>query len=127
MRVLSVFIALSLSPLFATQDADFPPYNSQTVSTFKGQIVSVQRYNFVNKPAPYIQFILHTEGKDYTILAGPEWYVSSQGMILVTGEKIEVEGSLITINGKEIVLAQVLKKEGSVLKLRDKNGTPIWL
>lgn len=102
-----------------------PTYNPKTVQTFHGEIVSVQKFSFANKPVPYLQFIFRTTQGDYTVEAGPEWYLNSQGITLLAGEKIEVHGSLIELGNQKIILADRLKQGNSEIKLRTKDGSPL--
>jgi hypothetical protein len=104
------------------------PQNAHNGETqhFKGQIVSVQKYNLVTKPAPYVQFILDVKGEEFTVDVGPEWYVHAQGILLVPREDIEVVGFLQEEIDPKLVLAQRLKQGASTLKLRDESGKPLW-
>jgi len=101
-------------------------YNLQSVQTYKGYIVSVQKYNLVNKPAPYIQFILNSKGIEYTVELGPEWYISEQGAILLPHEEVEVTGSMIKDNNQKIILATRIKRGNIQIKLRQEDGVPLW-
>lgn len=112
--------------LSALSAADTTPiYNSQTVQTFQGEIVSVQKISFANKPAPYLQFIFRTAQGEYTVEAGPQWYLDARGITILSGEKIEVHGSIIEIEGKKIILADRLKQGNSEIKLRTSDGSPL--
>ncbi len=101
-------------------------YDAEKVQTQKGYVVSVQKFNLINQPAPYIQFILKTNDAEYTVELGPEGYVNEQGLLLVTREEIEVTGSVCTIDDKKVIYASSLKKGGTLFNLRTKNGCPLW-
>lgn len=125
MRKILIWIWL-VSGFSSLSAAESPPvYNLQSVQTFHGEIVSVQKFSFANKPVPYLQFILRTTQGDFTVEAGPEWYLDSQGIMLLAGEKIEVHGSLVEVEGRRVILADRLKQGDSEIKLRTKDGSPL--
>jgi hypothetical protein len=103
-----------------------PASHLQSMETFRGQVLSVQKYNLVNRPAPYVQFILSANGVIYTVKVGPEWYVNEHGIVIVPMEEIEVKGVVIVDGGKRIIVASQILQGTSQLKLRDEEGTPLW-
>jgi len=100
--------------------------SASEILTVQGQIASVQRYNLVTKPAPYIQFILKANDEEFTVDVGPEWYVHSQGLFLIPREEIEVQGFLIEEEGRKILFAKEIKQETTTLRIRDESGKPLW-
>lgn len=97
-----------------------------SAQTFKGHVVSVQKLNCVTKPSPSLQFLLQTDTCLYTVEVSPEWVLNAGGIVIVPHEKIEVEGTLFESAGKKIILARQIKKNGILIKLRSKDGTPYW-
>ena len=96
------------------------------VEEFKGSVVSVQKYSYVNKPTPQVQFILRTQSGDYTIELGPEWYIHAKGFHIEPMDEVEIMGSIVIVNETKIVLAHQIKKGEHSLKLRDAKGLPTW-
>ena len=126
MRFLLIFTLVTLST-FTHANADLSIFNPQTVQTLKGQVISVQKFSYVNKPVPYIQFIMGVQENEYTVEVGPEWYLNMGGILIVPREEIEVTGSLKNMLGnKKIIRAIQIKKGGVQLKLRTTDGTPCW-
>jgi hypothetical protein len=57
---------------------------------------------------------------------GPTDYIASQQFSFATGDVVEVTGSNIKMQGKDVVLAREIKKEGKTLVLRNAQGVPNW-
>ncbi len=97
-----------------------------TVQTFAGTVVSVDR--FVASPgiSAGIHLTLQTPQKTLRVVLGPEWYIARLDTKIQKGDSIEVKGSLVTIDSKEALLASNIKKGGLALVLRDANGFPMW-
>lgn len=124
-----IFCFLLISPIAIVQkeqiqlDMQFNPAN---IVTFKGEVLDVQIVHFVNRPAPYIQLILKTDEGEFSIEVAPEWYLQTQGMIIIPKDRIEVVGSVILINGKPLVVAAQINGRSGNVQLRDGNGNPLW-
>lgn len=112
LRVL--LLLLALQGLLSAQDI------------FKGEIVSVQKYNLVNQPVPYLHFILHDKGVNYLVEAGPEWYIQELGLMLTPRSVVEVIGKINPSEHKNHFVAQEIRQNGVVFKLRSKEGLPLW-
>jgi hypothetical protein len=115
MRWIWLLFFLSLFPLSKTEGQ--PRYDERQMMEFKGKIVSVQRYSYVNRPIPYVQFLLRTQAGDLTVQAGPEWYLDAQGINIVPGVEMEVRGSLATFGEHHILIARSLKSNDLSLPL----------
>jgi len=57
---------------------------------------------------------------------GPAYYIERLDVKIEKGDKVEVKGSRMTFSGKPAVIAGEIRKEDSILKLRDDAGSPIW-
>lgn len=114
-----------LSPLCA-QTNDFPHFNPNTIEVFQGEVVSIQKFNMVNRPVPVVQIILRTEKCEIPVEIGPQWYIEFQGFTIVPKDRLEITGSIITLNNREIMIAQKLKRGSLALQLRDEEGASLW-
>ena len=84
---------------------------------FKGQVISVQKYAMANKPVSYLQFILNTPQGNYTVEMGPEGYLRSQGISLVSWQEIELTGSLCSAGAKTILVAKSIRQGNRTIQL----------
>jgi hypothetical protein len=57
---------------------------------------------------------------------GPGGYVDGQKVKLEAGDKVSVQGSRITFDGKPAIVAAEIRKGSETLRLRAENGTPLW-
>lgn len=119
------FLFLIAYPLHAKtpSPSEFDP---KTVSTFNGNVVSVQKFTYVTRPVPYIQFILQTDSGEYVVEVGPEWILEVNGTLLVPREEVEVIGSVIERGNTKIIVASQIKKGNIRIKLRANDGSPLW-
>ena len=105
-------------------------YNPQTVITVQGQVEDLGSYGMQGwrvAPGMDIQgLVLKTSKGNITINLGPPWYVSKQGFALRKGDTLEVTGSKVTKDGKTVLLAAEVKKNGHTLKVRDEKGAPLF-
>ncbi len=101
-------------------------YNPATVETVKGVVVAVEKV-VPQKGMQYgIHLMVKTDKETIPVHLGPAWFIERQDMRIEKGDRIEVKGSRITINGKPAIIAAEVKKSDHVLSLRDSAGVPAW-
>lgn len=104
----------------------FPQFNRNTVEKISGEVLSV-----VSVPDPQYGSVVHilvrTNKGEIPVHLGPSWFVEGNEMQIIPGDMVEVEGSQIYIEGRVFVIASELKKDDYVLKLRDRDGNPLWV
>jgi len=101
-------------------------YNSETVETIGGEVVSVDKFTPMKGMSYGVHLMLKTEKETISVHLGPGWYIENQEVKIKPKDKLEVKGSRITFDGKPAVIAAEVKKGDEVLKLRDKDGFPVW-
>jgi hypothetical protein len=57
---------------------------------------------------------------------GPSWFLDREGVSVAKGDAVEVNGSVIDLNGETFLIARELKTGKKVVKLRDELGVPAW-
>lgn len=101
-------------------------FNPATVETLSGTVESVNEI----KPMKGMYYGIHirvkTEKESIEVHLGPGWYIERLDTKIEKGDKIEVKGSRITMAGKQIIIAQEVKKGDNILILRDNAGIPAW-
>ena len=101
-------------------------YNPQTVVTVSGVVVSKTQPS-VQQGLPYLVYLtLETEAGQIAVFLGPSVYVDQLPMTLKALDRIQVTGSKVMWGGKPVILAAEVKTGGQVLKVRDRNGVPVW-
>ncbi len=101
-------------------------YNPKTVETIKGEVVSIDKITPMKGMSYGINLMVKTDKETISIHVGPAWYFDKQNFVIKAKDKIEIRGSRITFDGKPAIIAAELKEGNEVIKLRDKNGYPVW-
>ncbi len=101
-------------------------YDSRTVETLIGQIVSVDLMAPMKGMSAGVHLTLRTPYETISVHLGPAWYIESQDIRIDPGAKVEITGSRVTIEGKPSIIATEVKRGAEVLRLRNGNGLPVW-
>ena len=101
-------------------------YDPKTVETITGQVLSVDSVSMMGGRYMGVHLSLKTDKDTTDISLGPTWYIEKQEPKFVKNDTIQVTGSRITIQGKQVVMAAQVKKGDKTLKLRDDSGMPAW-
>jgi hypothetical protein len=101
-------------------------YDPKTVETVAGEVVAVER-GTVPGAAGGVHVTLRTDaGGTLSVRLGPSTYVDRQTTKLGAGDRIEVKGSRVTIEGEPVLIAAEVRKGQQRLLLRDEAGIPYW-
>lgn len=101
-------------------------YDPRTLATISGEVVGVDTITPLKGMSYGVHLILKTEKETISVHLGPAWFLQRQDVKIAPGDKIEIQGSRITFQGKPAIIAAELKKGEEILKLRDDNGFPAW-
>jgi DNA helicase TIP49 (TBP-interacting protein) len=101
-------------------------YDSRTVETVNGEVVSVDRIAPANGRSGGVHLTLKTDRETIPVHLGPAWYVDAQKVRVERGDHVEVEGSRVSVEGKPAIIAREVKKGGQTLTLRNAAGVPAW-
>lgn len=105
-------------------DGEFDPKLIENVS---GNVTQVLRVQYPDTDC-YLVAILSTQANNGKIAVnlGPVWFVEENQIKINEGDSIQVTGAKMRTNGRFIVIATDVSKNGSSLSMRDKEGTPLW-
>jgi hypothetical protein len=109
-------------------------YDPKTVETVSGEVVSVEQIHGQGwgqasggRGGGYgVHLILKSDKEDVAVHLGPSWYLDKHGLSIAPGNRVEVRGSRITLQGKPAIIAAEVKKGDQSLKLRNDDGLPVW-
>jgi hypothetical protein len=73
-----------------------------------------------------IHLLLKTDKETISVHLGPSWFIESQDVKILKGDRIDVRGSRITFDQKPAIIAAEVTKGNEILKLRDDSGFPVW-
>jgi hypothetical protein len=101
-------------------------YDPKTVETLKGEVVKVDHVAPMRGMSEGIHVAVKTDTGTTDVHLGPAWYLDHQDIQLAVGDRVEVRGSKVNIDGKPAVVAAEVKKGSETLQLRDAQGFPMW-
>ncbi len=130
MIVYSSVLALALGASFTHSTAQPRhhagyQYNASNVATVSGDISAIESVSRGWGGSTGTHIVLNTGSGSITVYAGPSWYVQER-VQLARGDRIEVTGSRISVDGKPGIVAKELKKGAVTVALRNDDGTPLW-
>lgn len=122
----SVVVALSLAVAMAQQPrkGQGRNYNPATEKTITGEVQDVQQTQRGRVPGMHL--MVKTESETVDVRLGPSTFIENQGFTFAKGDKVEVIGSKVTVQGVEALIAREVTKDGKKLTLRDTTGRPLW-
>jgi len=100
-------------------------YNPDTVRTFSGTIVKVDKVHWYGKKENLL-FVIAPEGNAPSILVDGG-LSSLYKKKPKAGNQIGITGSFVKTDKQEIVLSLSVKTDGKVIEVRLENGVPIWI
>jgi hypothetical protein len=101
-------------------------YDPHTVETVSGEVTTVETIPHAGGRSGGVHLALKTDRETISVHLGPAWYIDKQKLHVARGDKIEVEGSRVTDEGKPAIVARQIKKGNETLTLRDAAGVPAW-
>jgi len=102
-------------------------FDPLTVVSLDGQISSVKAVQPHHLKHMGVHVNFQSNGKNYEVPVGPEWYMEKIGLNLRQNEKIHLQGSIINRNGLNVLVPTKITAEGKTFILRDSNGIPAWM
>lgn len=123
----ALLLLLALAAAAGAQEAVKSPfdYNPATVETHRGLVISVTPV----APGPIPQMVtvqLAAERETLTIWLAPSWFLEAQRFKVTALDRLEVTGSRLVVDGRPLLLAATVTKNGRTLRLRDEQGNPLW-
>ena len=101
-------------------------YYPAKVETVAGEVVGVEELTSARGPKKGVHLRLRTEKETIPVHLGPSWYIERLDTRIEKGDRGEVKGSRVVVDGKPALIAAEVKKGDSVLQLRDAGGVPAW-
>lgn len=101
-------------------------YDSKTVETISGEVVSVERIAPIKGIYYGMHLMVRTDKEAFSVHLDPGWYIENQDIKIEPKDAVEVRGSRISSKGKPAIIAAEVKKGHKTLRVRDENGFPVW-
>ena len=129
--VLFVLLTLSLAVSIAYaqkrkgQMHGMPRYDTANEVTLRGTITKVETH-MGRMGWNGTHLIVSFDAETLAVHVGPSNYLEQQRFSFAAGEKIEVTGSRVKLEGSEVLIAREIKRGEKVLRLRNSQGIPAW-
>ncbi|TGV04351.1 DNA-binding protein [Flavivirga rizhaonensis] len=101
-------------------------FNPKTVETFTGTVLSVERTLLEKNMSYGVHLKVKTKSETISVHLGPAWFIDNQEIQFAKNDKVTVTGSRITYKNAPAIIVMHALKGNLELKLRDKNGYPVW-
>jgi len=103
-------------------------YDVQEVDTVKGVIRDIKEITPLPGMAPGLGMEIEEKSGDrYLVHICPLAYKDAASIGLKKGDKIDLRGCLVEIDGKEVIMAAKIKKGEKAIKVRlTSDGKPFW-
>ncbi len=101
-------------------------YDKASVETITGKVASVDEVTPVSTSTRGVRLMVTTPKEEVSVMLGPSWFVANQDVRIDPGDTVEVTGSRVVIAGRPMIIAQDVVKGDMMMKLRSKDGRPLW-
>jgi len=102
-------------------------FNNASVQTYKGAITDISSDEPMDGMSDAAVLTLRgDQGQEMAVHLGPNWFIENQDHQFKENDQVEITGCQVDLNGKKVIMASEVKRGGDVLRLRDKNGRPLW-
>jgi hypothetical protein len=101
-------------------------YDAKTVDKVTGEVAKVDTITPMRGMSGGVHVALKTEQGEVSVHLGPQWYLENQDVKIEPGDRVEITGSRVTVQGKPAIIAAEVRKGDEVLQLRDAAGVPVW-
>jgi hypothetical protein len=107
-----------------------PMYDRKTEATFSGTVEAVVNITHPERIGRRAlggtHLTLKTTGETIEVHLGPTAFVADQKISISKGDRVEILGSRITLDGEAILLAREIKAGNNAWTLREASGRPLW-
>jgi len=101
-------------------------YKNGTMATMQGEVVSLGKTMAGNGRDYCLYLNLKTASGQIPVILAPESYARKIGLRFSPGEQVEVTGSQVPVQGKVVLIAAEIKRNGETIRLRELSGRTAW-
>ena len=106
----------------AAPSEDAADYDLALERRFTGVVISA-----VELPGSGEMLVTISTGENsFEVQVGPSAWMADKGYSFVQGEGVEILGALVPSEGNDTIVARQIWKGGEEMRLRDRNGRPLW-
>lgn len=102
-------------------------FDPSKVETLSGEVEEVMRVKYPDNDCYLIAIISTSTNKSRVALnLGPAWYLEEKDFTVNEGDEVQVKGSKLRVNGRNVMIVEDLTVDGKTLNIRDKEGSSLW-
>jgi hypothetical protein len=110
----------------AEEDATKLSFDPETIDTVTGVVGGVEPFQTMRGTRYGIRIRLMAEEETFYVYLAPEPYLNRNHISVEPNDIVEVTGSVLSTDGRPVIIATEINKEGTVVTLRDDEGVPTW-
>ena len=139
----TVLFAVAMPAAFAQKTSDIPAMPKYDVTKevkVKGVIEDVKEMTMANHPSESkaglpgtpakgevgIHLMVKTATETIEVRLCPSGYLKDFEVAFSKGQQVEVTGSRVKVDDKEVILAREVVQGNNTVTLRDSKGAPVW-
>lgn len=123
--LLALALAITVPASAQKSSATTPKYDISKEVTIKGAIDDIQQVD-MGKGEMGVHLMLKTATETIEVRLCPSGVLKDFEVSFEKGQQIEVTGSRVKIDDKDVILAREVVSGNSTVVLRDKSGAPVW-
>ena len=118
-------LAVAIPAIAQKPGSAAPKYDVSKEVTIKGTIDNIQEMA-MGKGEAGVHLMVKTSTETIEVRLCPSGFLKDFEVAFEKGQQVEVTGSRIKIDEKEVILAREVVSGNSTVVLRDKHGAPVW-
>lgn len=123
--IVAVFAVASSAFAQAQKAAAMPKYDPAKEVTIKGTIDDMSEMT-MGKGEVGIHLMVKTATETIEARLCPSGFLKDMDASFAKGDQIQVTGSKVKVDDKDVILVREVVKGNNTLTLRDKTGEPVW-
>ena len=125
---LAVFVVALAVSAVAQKEHDasaMPKYDASKEVKIKGTIEDVKEMTMAKGEAG-VHLVVKTSTETIEVRLCPSGYLKDFEIAFAKGQTVEVTGSRLKVDDKDVILAREVVQGNNTVTLRDKQGAPVW-
>jgi len=100
-------------------------YDSARETTIRGTVQEVRLVEWAGFKGMHL--VVKTTDRTVEAALGPIRFIQMRGFNFEPGDSVQITGATVEVNGAALLIAREVTSKGHTLKLRDKDGAPLWM
>jgi hypothetical protein len=103
-------------------------FKADKIETVAGTVEKVKAFYPEKSSCAWLLLVVSLpEDQKATVHVSPECYATKHDFTFRRGDRVTITGSRTEFEGKPVIMATEIERDGRVLHLRSEDGKPKWL